>query len=97
MAENKDFIPQLEDVMRNGVEVVVVAAQNCEQADYLKKSGFTVKAIHGLSLSCVVIDKAFVWYGGLNIFGDIHDTDDMIRINDSVLAGEFLDELFRGE
>jgi hypothetical protein len=44
-----------------------------------------------------VIDKAFVWYGGLDIFGDIHDTDDMIRINDSVLAGEFLDELFRGE
>jgi superfamily II DNA or RNA helicase len=97
MAENKDFIPQLEYVMCNGVEVVVVAAQNCEQADCLKKSGFTVKAIHGLSLSCVVIDKAFVWYGGLDIFGDIHDTDDMIRINDSVLAGEFLDELFRGE
>jgi superfamily II DNA or RNA helicase len=97
MTENKDFIPQLEDVMRNGAEVVVVAAQNCEQTDSLKMYGFTVRAIHGLSLSCVVIDKTSVWYGGMNIFGDIHETDDMIRIDDSVLAGEFLDELFRGE
>lgn len=88
------LVSQLRDLLANGIEVIVhVKEQGYNEGD-LFKAGIDVQCHEDLSIQCAVIDKSIVWYGNINFFGYNAEDNNVMRINDSAIAGELLDVLF---
>lgn len=88
------LISQLRDLLVNGIEVVVHVKEQGYNEEDLIGAGIEVQCYEDLSIQCAVIDKSIVWYGNINFFGYNTEESNVMRINDSVIAGELLDVLF---
>lgn len=88
------LVSQLRDLLANGIEVVVHVKEQGYNEEDLIGAGIEVKCYEDLSIQCAVIDKSIVWYGNINFFGYNMEDSNVMRINDSTIAGELLDVLF---
>lgn len=76
------------------IEVVVHIKEQGYNENDLVKAGIEVQCHEELSIQCAVIDKSIVWYGNINFFGYNAEDNNVMRIDDSMIAGELLDVLF---
>ena len=88
------LVSQLGNLLANGIEVVVHVKEQGYNENDLVKAGIEVQCHEDLSIQCAVIDKSIVWYGNINFFGYNAEDNNVMRINDSVIAGELLNVLF---
>lgn len=64
-----DFIDDLADARRRGVEVMVVMREEGKEYERLRKAGVEVRVISGLEEAAVVIDGETVLMGGYFSYG----------------------------
>lgn len=88
------LVSQLRDLLASGLEIVVHVKEQGYNEEDLVKAGIEVQCHEDLSIQCTVIDKSIVWYGNINIFGYNTEENNVMRIDDSTIAGELLDVLF---
>jgi hypothetical protein len=78
----------------NGIEIVILTKTKDEQTDYLTMQGLSVGIIPNLTLCCTIIDKSSIWYGSVNALGYTSEEDNIIKITNSTLASELIEELY---
>ena len=91
--ERNAFANLLCEVVRNGIEVLVVTAASSTQTDYLQQRGLSVRILPDVTLCTTVIDKSVVWYGAINFLGYAAEDDNVIKVADNKLANELLETL----
>lgn len=84
----------LKELSAKGVNIIILTKKDDEQSDYLKLHGLSVRIDTSLSLCCTIIDKLKVWYGSVNVLGYSNEEDSVIKLSDSSLANELINELF---
>lgn len=85
------LVSLLRDIMANGIEVVVHVKEQGYNEKELLQYGIEILCDENLSVQCVIIDKAIVWYGNINFFGYNTEENNAIRIIDSSIANDLLD------
>ena len=61
----------------------------------LEEQGIKVARKPGLHQKMAIIDQEIIWYGCINLLGNVMKTDNIMRIQDSVIAQSLLAELNR--
>lgn len=77
--------------MANGIEVIVHVKEQGYNEKELLQYGIEILCDENLSVQCVIIDKAIVWYGNINFFGYNTEENNAMRIIDSSIANDLLD------
>lgn len=80
----------LRDLMANGIEVIVHVKEQGYNEKELLRYGIEILCDENLSVQCVIIDKAIVWYGNINFFGYNTEENNAMRIIDSSIANDLL-------
>lgn len=81
----------LQNLMTNGIEIVVWVKEQGYSNQELVAYGIGVQYDENMSVQCAIIDKSIVWYGSINFFGYNTEGNNVIRIIDSSIANELLD------
>lgn len=84
----------LKDLLARGVEVITVVKSNLEKEERIKSTGASIRVNDSLAIDTAIIDKSLIWYGSINYLGYNTDENNAIRIYDSTLAENILEELF---
>ena len=85
----------LKELSCSGVEVIVLTRLDDEKSDYLRSQGLSVHVVPSLSLCCTIIDKQQVWYGSVSVLGYANEEDRVIKLSESSLANELINELLQ--
>ena len=86
------------DILKNlslkGIEIVTFIKSNSQKEEQLKETGASIRVNDSLVIDAAIIDKSLIWYGSVNYLGYNTDENNAIRIYDSTLAENILEELY---
>jgi superfamily II DNA or RNA helicase len=77
-----------------GVEILVFIRQDNADEHKLIEQGVPVIKKETLSLQCCIIDKFLYWYGDVNFLGYHSSENNVMRMEDAMVAGELLDVIY---
>lgn len=84
----------LQDLMYNGIEVIVHVKNVGFQETEMSAVGINVVQNENLSITCAIIDKSIVWYGSMNFFGYNNTEANVMRLTDSSVANEVMEVIY---
>ena len=93
-ARHSSVLDILRDLSVRGVEVVAIIKNNLEKEERLKGTGARIRIKNSLAVDIAIVDKSLIWYGSINYLGHNTDENNAIRIYDSILAENILEELY---
>ena len=93
-SKHSSVLDILKDLLARGVEVITVVKSNLEKEEPIKSTGASIRVNDSLAIDTAIIDKSLIWYGSINYLGYNTDENNAIRIYDSTLAENILEELF---
>ena len=93
-SKHSSVLDILKDLLARGVEVITVVKSNLEKEERIKSTGASIRVNDSLAIATAIIDKSLIWYGSINYLGYNTDENNAIRIYDSTLAENILEELF---
>ena len=93
-SKHSSVLDILKDLLARGVEVITVVKSNLEKEERIKSTGASIRVNDSLAIDTAIIDKSLIWYGSINYLGYNTDENNAIRIYDSTLAENILEELF---
>lgn len=59
----------------------------------MRREGINIIQLSNNYLKFMVVDNVIVWYGGIDILGEIYNDNSLIRIQDEALANELIGEI----
>ena len=93
-SKHSSVLDILKDLLARGVEVITVVKSNLEKEERIKSTGASIRVNDSLAIDTAIIDKSLIWYGSINYLGYNTDENNAIRIYDSTLAENILEELY---
>lgn len=93
--QRSNVVSMLKELSVSGLDIIILTRLDDEQSDYLISQGLSVRIDPSLSLCCTIIDKQQVWYGSVNALGYANEEDSVIKLSDSSLGNELINELFK--
>ena len=93
-AKHSSVLDILKDLSVRGLEVVIFVKSNSEKEERLKETGISIGVNDSLAIDVAIIDKSLIWYGSVNYLGYNTDENNAIRIYDSALSENILEELY---
>ena len=93
-SKRSSVLDMLKDLSVRGVEVAIFIKNNLEKKERLKETGANINVNDSLVVDVAIIDKSLIWYGSVNYLGYNTDENNAIRIHDSALAENILEDLY---
>lgn len=93
--QRSNVVSMLKELSVSGLDIIILTRLDDDQSDYLISQGLSVRIDPSLSLCCTIIDKQQVWYGSVNALGYANEEDSVIKLSDSSLGNELINELFK--
>ncbi|MEG2908074.1 MAG: DEAD/DEAH box helicase family protein [Erysipelotrichaceae bacterium] len=97
LEEIKKMHALLQTISQNGIKIIVINANDNfdeECRKYVLGAGCDIyESTHMMTSNYIVVDQHIVWYGNLNVFGNIKKAASMIRLDNRDFAQELLDNI----
>lgn len=95
------LLPQLQEIFQSGKRITLCTKPLDEVKDAYRKNtrqlhselserGLHIQPVPGLHLHFILVDETILWYGSLDPLGTQQADDSLIRMEDPLLAAEFL-------
>jgi hypothetical protein len=69
---------------------VVVRAPKDSPTTLFESNGITLQQTEEDLVNCILIGERILWYGSINIFGAVEETDTFLRIEDPTYAAQVM-------
>ncbi len=70
-------------------QVLIRASKGTPEALF-ESAGITLQHTEEDLVNCILIGERILWYGSINIFGAVEETDTLLRIEDPTYAAQVM-------
>ena len=86
---------RLRELVTSGIAIQIFTKEENEEVVKLRISGIGITLKPDINFNCCIVDKAYIWYGSVNILGYHSTEDNIITFHDADTAKDILEMLYR--